>query len=150
MKSIIVAIDFQHKIISVLNIAKKMAKAFGAKLYIVHSEIVGPEYVNSVIQVTGQQPSMEIINQQKILIEKRLSEIHKDLLKAKIKSECVFMEGPTIENILDEAEKVKAEIIIIGSHEHGKFYHLIFGSTHNLLIKKSTIPVLIIPPHIKE
>ena len=51
---------------------------------------------------------------------------------------------------LIQAEKVKAEMIIIGSHEHGKFYHLIFGSTHNLLIKKSTIPVLTIPPHIKE
>ncbi len=150
MKSIIVAIDFQHKIMSVLNIAKKMAIALGAKLYIVHSEIVGPEYVNSVIQMTGKQPSMEIINQQKILIEKRLLEIHKDLLKANIKSECIFMEGPTIENILDEAKKVKAEMVIIGSHKHGKFYHLIFGSTHNLLIKKSTIPVLIIPPHIKE
>ena len=52
-------------------------------------------------------------------------------------------------NLASLSAEEKAEMIILGSHEHGIFYHLLMGSTHNLLIKKSEIPILIIPPHIK-
>jgi nucleotide-binding universal stress UspA family protein len=63
-----------------------------------------------------------------------------------VDAKSVLLEGPTAANILAEAEKFKADLILVGSHKHGKFYDLLFGSTHNALIKHAKVPVLVIPP----
>jgi nucleotide-binding universal stress UspA family protein len=57
------------------------------------------------------------------------------------------MEGPTIDNILREAKEFKADLIILGSHKHGKFYHIIAGSIHDSIVSRAHVPVLIIPPN---
>ncbi|MCD6177211.1 MAG: universal stress protein, partial [Candidatus Cloacimonetes bacterium] len=44
------------------------------------------------------------------------------------------------------ADKFKADLIVIGSHKHGKFHNLLFGSIHKSLLTLSRIPVLIVPP----
>ena len=124
MKSILVALDLHPYGSNVLETARNTASAFGAKLFVLHSEIVGPQYLNQVSRQSGDQLSMEVVSEQDKLIEDQLSEIHESLKIANIESECIFMEGPTVDNILTEAEKVKAELIIMGSHKHGKFYHL--------------------------
>ena len=74
-----------------------------------------------------------------------MEKIEMELSKEQIKAKCLLLEGPTVESILKEANSFKADIIIIGSHKHGKFYHLLMGSIHDSLISKSPIPILIIP-----
>lgn len=145
MKSILVALDLHPSGSNVLQTARKTASAFGAKLYVVHSEIVGSQYLNKVSQQSGDQSLLEIVSEQDKLIKEKLSEIHRSLKKANIESDCIYMEGPTVENILTEAEKVNAELIIMGSHKHGKFYNFLFGSIHELLICKAKIPIMIVP-----
>ena len=95
------------------------------------------------------QLSNKILEEYKDNFKKQMKDLHDELVSEKIDAECVLTEGSSVDNILKIAKEKSAEMIILGSHEHGKFYHLVFGSTHELLINKSNIPVLIIPPHIK-
>lgn len=144
MKKIIVAIDLSEETKEIIDYAKNLAKSFGAKLFIVHSESV-EFYINSIVNEEGVQPSVELIEKRKKIIQKQLDEVNAEIAKDDIESECILMEGPTVDNILQESEKVNAELIILGSHKHGRFYHLLFGSIHNKLIRKTHIPVMVIP-----
>ena len=55
------------------------------------------------------------------------------------------MLGPTVDMILEEAERFDADLIVIGTHEHGQFYHLVFGGVRETLIARSPCPVLVVP-----
>ena len=149
MKRILAAIDFLDATDEVINRAKKMTKESKAELLIVHTETL-ESYLSSITTELHQQPSMELINSQKKKIEEKLKEIHDNLGKDGVRAECILMEGPTVDNILKEAEIFKADLIIIGSHKHGKFYKLLFGSIHKSLTALSPIPVLIVPPEDKK
>jgi nucleotide-binding universal stress UspA family protein len=55
------------------------------------------------------------------------------------------VQGAYVEKILHEAENLKADVIVVGSHGKGLVKELIFGSTSNLLVRHSEIPVLVVP-----
>ncbi|MCD4795829.1 MAG: universal stress protein [Candidatus Cloacimonetes bacterium] len=148
MRRILVAIDFLDTTNKVINFAKDLTKELEAELLIVHSEAI-ESYINMITTELHQQPSIELIEIQKKQIKKKLKKIHDSLAQDEIKVKCILMEGPTIDNILKETEIFKADLIIVGSHKHGKFYHLLMGSIHNSLISQSPIPVLVIPPEKK-
>jgi nucleotide-binding universal stress UspA family protein len=57
----------------------------------------------------------------------------------------LLVQGPTIETILNEAEKVGAEVIVVGSHGRGKLFDLVVGSVSAGVIRKSPVPVLVVP-----
>ena len=149
MKRILTAIDFSESTEKVIARAKKMTKESNGELLVIHSETLN-SYISAITTEFNQTPSMELIATEKKKIEDRLQEIHDNLSKDGVKSKCILIEGPTVDNILKEAEKFKADLIIIGSHKHGKFYHLLFGGVHKSLISQSSIPVLVIPPKKKK
>lgn len=143
MKKILVAIDFTEDIELVLEYTKKIAKAFKSEVCLVHSESV-ENFITTL--EPDQIPTYELIEEQKKMISKKLDELKKNIEQANIKTISVLMEGPTIDNILREAEEFKADLIILGSHKHGKFYHIIAGSIHDSIVSHAKVPVLIIPP----
>ncbi len=53
--------------------------------------------------------------------------------------------GATIEMILEESKKLNIDLIIAGHTKHGFFYNAFVGSVSSEIIKKSKIPVLIVP-----
>lgn len=146
MKRILVAVDLMEETKKLVDTAKRLAKQFKGELCIVHSESIERYLVSDEFE---QYPSIEIpkiIEIRKKSIKQQLDGIKQELKDEDIKSKCVLLEGTTAANILKEAKQFKADLIIMGSHKHGKFYHLILGSLHDLLIKKSNIPIMIIPP----
>ncbi len=149
MKRILAAIDFLETTDKVINQAKLLAKELKAELMIIHTETV-EAYMSSITNELLQPPSRKLIDEQKKKIEDKLEEIHHNLKQEGIKAKCVLMDGPTVDNILKEAEIFKADLIIVGSHKHGKFYNLLMGSVHDSLISHSHIPVLVVPPEKKK
>lgn len=143
MKRLLVAIDLSEEKENVLTYAAKLAAQFDSRLCIVHCESMDYYFTLDEFD-TVPQPS--VIESRKKIVKKRLDKLKTELEKKGLEAKCVLLEGPTIENIIAESEKFKADLIIVGSHQHGKFYHLLFGSTHEALIKHSKIPVLVIPP----
>ena len=52
-----------------------------------------------------------------------------------------------IQEILDQAHKTGASMLVLGSHGHGALYHLFSGSVVTSVLHKATIPVVVIPVH---
>ena len=57
----------------------------------------------------------------------------------------LVIEGATVDMILDKAEKLDIDLIITGHHEHNFVYKAFFGSVAKGVVKKTKIPVLLVP-----
>jgi len=62
----------------------------------------------------------------------------------------LMVQGQTAESILKEADRLKAELIVIGSHGHGAVHHLLVGSVSEHVLRKAKCPVLVVPTHKTE
>jgi nucleotide-binding universal stress UspA family protein len=57
----------------------------------------------------------------------------------------VLVMGRTAEEILRLADDDGAELIVVGSHGHGGLHHLLVGSTTDALLRRATVPVVVVP-----
>ena len=54
-------------------------------------------------------------------------------------------QGPTVQTIVEQAEKLDADVIVMGSHGRGKLFDLVVGSVSAGVIRESPVPVLVVP-----
>lgn len=142
MKNILVAIDFEEKAQLLIDMAEKFAEKFDAKIWLVHISAPEPNYI-------GYDVGPVYI---KDLHENELKREHKllDDLAGGVKqrgydSEGLLISDTSVKYILKEAQKLNADMIIVGSHRHGFLYNLWFGNTPDILIHKSKFPILVVP-----
>jgi len=57
----------------------------------------------------------------------------------------LLVQGPTVDTILGQAERLEADLIVVGSHGHGAVYDMLVGSISSEVIRRSTVPVLVVP-----
>ena len=53
--------------------------------------------------------------------------------------------GTVAEEILNEADELNADLIVMGTHGHGAMYNLLVGSAAKAVLKHSSRPVLLVP-----
>ncbi len=58
----------------------------------------------------------------------------------------LVVQGAIAETILDQAAKLEAGLIVMGSHGYGTIAELIVGGVSKVVLRKARCPVLIIPP----
>lgn len=122
--------------------AKSLASKFEAKVWIVHIAAAEPDFV-------GYDVGPEYIRQSRAeelkAEHKQLRKIMDDFRQESIESEALLIQGPTIEMIEKEVKKLNVDLLIIGSHKHGFLYETFVGHTSIKMIKKLSIPILIVP-----
>jgi nucleotide-binding universal stress UspA family protein len=55
-----------------------------------------------------------------------------------------IVEGPPAQSTIDEAKRVRADVIVVGSRGHGRLGRLLLGSTSRALAREAPCPVLIV------
>lgn len=53
--------------------------------------------------------------------------------------------GPTSQKILDEADRLGAAFVVLGSHGHRGLHHLLVGDVAEAVLHKASMPVVIVP-----
>ena len=161
MKAILVPVDFSPAMEGALVLARQVAQAFGAELHLVHvREIVAlpvfpaatsgypgigiPEMgmtgglpITSAGLVAGDPPNEERKN--------RLTLLQEDLAGSGLKVAAHEPEGTVVSEILKAAERISADLIIMGTHGHGPVYNLLVGSVTEGVLKAGKRPVLLVP-----
>jgi len=142
MKKILAAIDFSDITTKVIETASTLTKKLDGELCILHTEPSQKEFD----EYKEAPQSLRDIIAKDIKDDMKHLHIIKDVLKKDgINAKTMLLKGPATETIIMEAKRFEADLIIIGSHEHGDLYHLIFGGVQNSLIKHSPCPVLVVP-----
>jgi universal stress protein A len=142
MNRILVAVDFSDVTDDVVSKAITLNKALKGQLRILHVDDSAPySYAPKDDIVHEPDPQIAIAPQE----EGRLERIRIRLSKEQFDTDYRLMEGPAVDNILSAAREFGADIIVIGAHEHGKFYRLLFGDTTDSLIRHAPCPIMVVP-----
>jgi nucleotide-binding universal stress UspA family protein len=145
MKTIIVAVDFSNATPGVLKAAVGMAKAFGAGLRLIH--VVEPEPSYTAYGFTPEEfPAMHIYQEE----AKRRAGAKLEKLLMQVKTEVPdaisqITEGSPLHTLLEHVKQSAADLVVIGSHGHGVMASLLLGSVADGMVRKASIPTLIVP-----
>ncbi|WKV12454.1 universal stress protein [Marivirga harenae] len=142
MKNIFVSIDFKEQEQLLLDKAFELAKAFDAKIWLVHIAAPEPDFVGYGVgpQYVRAMRASELREEHHLL-----QKYSQKLIKKGVESEALLVQGATVEMIIKEAKKLDADLIITGHHDHNFLYKAFMESVSNGLIKKSKIPLLLVP-----
>ena len=149
---ILVAIDFSESQKKILEHARCYANAFSAKLWILHVA------QQSGMDMLPYDPNTDYfvydINSQEIRndLAKHFHNEHQQLqtLAQEFRDDgfdatALLIQGDPIKIILSQAERLRVDLLIIGSHGHGKLYQLVMGSISEEVLHSAKCPMLIVP-----
>lgn len=142
MRKILVPVDFSEVTDRVIIEAARLARTFSAELWLLYVALPPQEFVG-----TDFEPPVARKVQDKSMQEER-AKLQQTALKyrqAGIKTIPLFIQGPLVKTILEQAEKLKADLIVMGSHGHGAIYSNLLGSVTEGVLRETTIPLYIVP-----
>jgi nucleotide-binding universal stress UspA family protein len=142
MKNILVSIDFNKNEKLLIDKAFQLAKPFDSKLWLLHITAPEPAFVGYEV---GPQ-NVRDWRAAELKKEHKLIEEYTTKLKEKgVEVEGLLIEGATIETVIEEAKKLNVDLIVVGHHKYNFLYKAFVESISSGIIKKSKIPVLLVP-----
>ena len=145
MKMIVVAVDFSNATTGVLEMASRLAKAFGAQLRLFH--VVEPEPSYTAYGFTPDEfPALHAYQEEAkrraaTKMEELLAQVSPDLPSATTQ----IAEGSPLHALLDYVKECGADFVVLGSHGHGVIASLLLGSVAEGMVRKAAVPTLIVP-----
>jgi len=142
MKNILATIDFYGSERLIIDKAFEIAKAFDAKIWLLHVVAPEPEFVGFGVgpQYVRDARATELKKEHRML-----NQFADELELKGVKAQGLLLQGSTIEMIMKEAEKLKIDLIVTGHHDHNFVYKAFYGSVASGVINKTKIPVLLVP-----
>jgi nucleotide-binding universal stress UspA family protein len=139
--SLLVALDFTDVTDDQLLIVARLA-APNREIYLLHVAEPDPSFVGFD---AGPDEVRDQVAREFHQEHERIQRLADRLRDAGFNAKALLVQGPTVATILAEADKVNAEAIVVGSHRRGKLYDFAVGSVSSEIIRKSKVPVLVVP-----
>jgi nucleotide-binding universal stress UspA family protein len=157
IRSMLYATDLGLYAPYVLQHALALARTFNAELYVIHAVEPMGLFAESVLQSYLDEDALKELHSQGLntvmeTIEQRvldgfrdeLGEGHQDL--ALIRTVRVVQGDPS-NVILEQAQKLAVDLLIVGSHSHGTEGDTPLGRTVARVLQLSEVPVYMVPMH---
>lgn len=151
MKKILVALDYNPSAQKVAEMGNELAKAMNAQMTLLHvvSDITYYSSLNySPIMGFEGFNSPGMLDTDTIAVIKKAAQDYLDKSKSHLGDptiETAVRNGEFGQTILDTAEEINADIIVIGTHSKRGLEKILMGSVAESVFHHSTIPVFIIP-----
>ena len=142
MKKILVPVDFSNVTDRTLQAAARLAGALKAELLLLHVAAPEPEFIG---YETGPASVRQAVAHQLSAEHKQLQAMQHALESQALQVTALLVQGYTAEKILAEAERLPADLIVMGSHGHGGLHHLLMGSVAEGVVRKARCPVVLVP-----
>ena len=140
--NLLVAVDLSPAADRVIAAAERVARAIDAQVYVLHVAEPDPDFV-------GYDAGPDAVRQQLADAYRRehrmVQGLAERLRAAGVSATALLIQGPTAATTLREAERLEAELIVVGSHGHGALYDVLVGSYSAAILRASTVPVLVVP-----
>ena len=137
-KKLVVAVDFSLPSIRALQTAIDLARQLRGELHIVYVADM-KEQDSQVIEADGSDSvEKRVIRDLEGQIEALADDMSSDEIKVLIEIEY----GDPTEGIVGLADKVNADMIVMGTHGRAGIQHLMVGSVAESVLRKTSIPVI--------
>lgn len=145
MRNLLLPVDFSDATERVIFTAEQLARAFSAKLWLLHC--VGDD---PTVGVIGEIPTYVPVPDTPLPVrfpeeDRKLADLTASLIKRGVDAEGLLVGGSVIDSILAAADKHQVDLIVIGSHGHGALYELLVGTVTKAVLQNSGKPTLIVP-----
>lgn len=130
---------------AVLAFALVLGKATRAELHLVH--VADPE--PAFVEHEADTPEQRAVLARAL----RATHVAVEGMAAALRTEGIattphVIRGRVADAILERTEKLAADAIIVGSNGHNRARSLLLGSVTDALLRRSTVPVIVVPgPH---
>ena len=139
LKTILAAIDFSDSSDKAFQSALEMAQQFSAHLVLVH-------VINEPIDLRGfYVPHISFDKLEEEIsagAEKLMEKFCRTHLRNFDDFESRILSGVPFKKIIDAAEEVSADLIVLGTHGRTGLDHVLFGSTAEKVVRLAQCPVL--------
>jgi nucleotide-binding universal stress UspA family protein len=139
---LLAAVDLSKASAYVIEAVDRVAMATDAEVCLLHvvvplPSIAGPEF-HPVLE--PQEVSERYLEE-----KEQLDLLAGQLTEAGVNATGSIVQGDPVKTILSEAKRLDAELIVVGSHGHGLLFDALVGSVSAGLLRRSPLPVLIVP-----
>ncbi len=139
---LLVAIDLSAASTRVIEVARQVALATHAHVYVLHVAEPEPDFV-------GFEAGPGVVRDQ---VAEEFRQAHRavqafadSLREGGVEASALLVRGPTAQTALTEAERLAVDLIIVGSHGHSALYDVLVGSYSAAILRNSSRPVLVVP-----
>lgn len=142
MKTILAPVDFSAATKHVVAEATALARALEGRVVLLNvtTPIV---FVSDFID--PRENAAAITEQEMQAAARRLSALEDKLENEFVHVDSISLAGLPVPLIVEQARKLPADYIVMGSHGHSAFYDLVAGSTTSGVVKRAPCPVIIVP-----
>ena len=138
---ILVPTDFSAASREAFASARALAERFGASLHLVHA--FEDPYTTAVFAAEMYAPLPPALRDKMVLdIEERLADWFPVADRARFKGTAEAVLGPAATSIVEYAERLGADLIVMGTHGRGGMAHLLLGSVAERVVRTAPCPVL--------
>ena len=133
---LLVAVDLSPESEKVIAVARRLALATGAQVFVVHCAEPDPDLVGYDRDEVADR----------FHYDHAVVQDYAEKLRAEgVDATALMIRGPTVETTLAEARRLNSELIIAGSHCRGVIYEMLIGSDSASIVRQTEIPVLLVP-----
>jgi nucleotide-binding universal stress UspA family protein len=156
MNNVLIALDYDPTAQTVAEMGYELAKALKANATLLH--VISDEVYYTtraytpIMGFAGFTPAEPFEGE---MIEHLRSAAYNYLNKTKNhlgnpEIDVLVKEGDFADTILDTADLVKADVIVIGSHSRRWLEKIVMGSVTEKVLKSSKVPLLVVPTSKKD
>lgn len=141
---ILCPLDFSAPSREALKEACRLARHFSSRLYLLH--VVTTIHL---VEPIPTSPDFNFVAYQKELLRagrKKMTETAAVEVPENLDVKQIVSSGVVADEILAVAHKEKVSLIVIATHGHTGWRHLVFGSVTEKIMRQATCPVLTIRP----
>jgi nucleotide-binding universal stress UspA family protein len=160
IKNILVAKDLSKESSDVIRYALNLGAKFSAQVHVLHvMPTVDPAVLNYVALSMGADKLAKLNTQNEAeLAEQTRKQLHTiiqaeaDLLEEEIAHppKVEVHHGEPVPMILSTADRLDADMVVLGSHSKGKLHYAFLGSVAEKILRKTHRTVVIVPPAVER
>lgn len=142
LRNVLVPVDFSRHSEGAVGHAKEFCHAYGARMHLLH---VFEQPVTPEVYIGSGAGSISDFS----LVESSLREALRGVAAragADVQTEIHVREGRAVSEILEVAEEIDADLIVIATHGLGGLTHVMLGSVTDKVLRRAACPVLTIKP----
>ena len=140
---ILVPVDFSEYTDEIVTFAAEIARRFDASVHVIHV-VPTMDYFAPYESFMAAEYTETMQKGVKAEIDKKLDAVASRITGAAVTK--AIRTGSASVEIIDYAESIGAELIVMGTHGRGGLEHIFMGSVAEKVVRKSSCPVLTIRP----
>jgi len=136
-------VDFHENSLAALAYAAQFARQYDATVYLLHVVPTDELHLHREVYRPEEGGGADVVWAEKVAKEK-LREIAQEYLRGGIRHEILTRVGDAAKTILETAEDVGAELIVMATHGRTGLSHVFLGSVAEQVVREAPCPVLTI------